>query len=121
MLDLDNFKLVNDYLGHSKGDYLLQSVAKIMKETTAGLYTPYRLGGDEFVIIMVNSTRGNAELLASKLIENIKSEIHIEKEFRTLNISVSVGIALSENNETPRSEERRVGKESKYQNGTKIK
>src|SRR5690625_995675 len=93
MIDLDNFKLVNDYLGHSKGDYLLQLVAKIMKETTGGLFSPYRLGGDEFVIIMANSTKENAELLTKKLIENIKNKIHMEKECKTLNISVSVGIA----------------------------
>jgi len=103
MVDLDNFKLVNDYLGHAKGDYLLQLVAKIMKKTTSDLYTPYRLGGDEFVIIMGDTSRNNAEQLANKLIENIKNEIHLEKEFSTLNISVSVGIALSETNETSKT------------------
>lgn len=103
MLDLDNFKLVNDFLGHARGDSLLQSVAKTMKRTTANLHIPYRLGGDEFVIIMADSSRDNAEQLAHKLIENIKNEIHLEKEFSTLNISVSVGIALSEVNVPPKT------------------
>lgn len=52
ILDLDNFKDVNDTLGHDVGDQLLQRVATILKETSRQVDTIVRLGGDEFAIIV---------------------------------------------------------------------
>ena len=51
MIDIDNFKKINDTKGHKKGDLLLQKTAKIIKKTIRKSDRAYRIGGDEFIII----------------------------------------------------------------------
>ncbi|MEP1931797.1 MAG: EAL domain-containing protein [Roseibium sp.] len=50
-VDMDNFKRVNDTLGHLAGDYCLEETGRRLREVSRGLGTPYRWGGDEFVIL----------------------------------------------------------------------
>jgi len=54
-MDLDNFKTVNDQLGHSIGDALLQSVAEIIRDNTRAVDIPVRPGGDEFAILLTET------------------------------------------------------------------
>lgn len=102
MMDLDNFKLVNDFFGHIKGDYLLKIIAQTMKASAGSEYETFRLGGDEFAIIMKNVQKDEAENLAQYIIDMIRTRIQKEKDINTLSVSLSIGIVLAEKNDTPR-------------------
>ncbi len=92
-LDLDNFKNINDTLGHAAGDQTLLITATRIKALTDQTDTIARLGGDEFMIIRENL---QSETAASNLARNIISEL--QKPFyivgHELNISASIGISL---------------------------
>lgn len=103
MMDLDNFKLVNDYLGHGKGDFLLQLIAKTIKGTVGENYEAFRLGGDEFAVILPHTTKQSAEKMAQHIIEDIAKMLQKEQETNLLSVTVSIGIALSSENETQSS------------------
>lgn len=66
-IDIDNFKQVNDTLGHSEGDNLLQSVAKTIKDNTRSIDIVTRLGGDEFAILFPETDEENAKTAISKV------------------------------------------------------
>lgn len=95
-LDLDQFKEVNDTLGHAVGDRLLQSVADRMLAEVRGGDTVARLGGDEFAIIQVGIDPPNhTEVLAGRMIDSLSRPFHIDGH--EILISASVGIALFPN------------------------
>lgn len=100
-IDLDGFKAVNDRLGHTAGDKLLQVVASRLKLNLRASDLIARLGGDEFTAIAENIHNDDAiEALAEKLIETIGEPAGIGLE-KTV-ISASVGIAVyPEDGETP--------------------
>ena len=92
-LDLDNFKEVNDSLGHDIGDELLIHVARILLLETRKTDTVARLGGDEF-IILIDDIANQTVLtnIAEKLIRSIRQPIKI-KNF-DLHVTTSIGISL---------------------------
>src|ERR1051325_9478520 len=94
-LDLDNFKGVNDTLGHSIGDRLLGIIAARVRGVGGRADTIARLGGDEFAVLQSNSSAETAGTLARLLVEVISEPIHIEGQ--EINSSVSIGIALAPN------------------------
>jgi diguanylate cyclase (GGDEF)-like protein len=61
LLDLDNFKVINDEYGHLAGDRALQEVAKVLQQTTRAYDTCVRYGGDEFVVLLPSSGSAEAE------------------------------------------------------------
>lgn len=94
MIDLDNFKQVNDSLGHDKGDQLLKDVANIMRSIAGKTDIAFRLGGDEFVIVMPSSDRQAAARTARLIIAAVEGAIAQEVEVNK-NISVSIGISFA--------------------------
>jgi diguanylate cyclase (GGDEF)-like protein/PAS domain S-box-containing protein len=92
-LDLDNFKNVNDTLGHLAGDELLQQVSQRLLSVIRASDTASRLGGDEFTIILENLERAeSAALVAQKIIDQSGRPFQISG--REIFISSSIGIAL---------------------------
>ena len=92
-LDLNNFKQVNDSLGHAAGDELLQEVANRLKQCLRGLDTVARMGGDEFVVLLENiRLPEHASNIAKKIRSAIGQPIKIRG--RSLCILPSIGIAL---------------------------
>lgn len=91
-LDLDNFKDINDTLGHNVGDQVLLKVAKRLKAVVREEDTISRQGGDEYILILPDTEADGAGSVASKLIEAISTPCHIEQH--ELTITVSIGIAI---------------------------
>lgn len=79
MLDIDNFKLVNDTLGHAAGDGLLRDVAGLIRSGIRGEDLAFRYGGDEFVILLPDMAPGDVHSLAERLgamIDELARTIH---------------------------------------------
>ena len=92
-IDLDKFKPINDTLGHSIGDIVLQTVASRLQSTIRDEDTLARLGGDEFVILMQNLKQlEDAAVLAKKVTSTLEEEMQIDEH--KLKVSASIGISL---------------------------
>lgn len=102
-LDLDKFKVVNDTLGHSAGDKLLQIIAKKMKEILnsydSNSACVARLGGDEFVIQLIYNDKYEIEELSTKIIETIKQPINLDSSTITVGVSIGVGLYPEDGND----------------------
>ncbi|MGZ8649287.1 MAG: diguanylate cyclase, partial [Solirubrobacteraceae bacterium] len=96
MLDLDNFKYVNDTLGHAMGDELIVRVANALRERLRDTDVIARLGGDEFAIILPETDTAAAESLATGLLETIARDGVVLDERRAIQVSASIGIAAIE-------------------------
>ncbi|TWU58229.1 EAL domain-containing protein [Rubripirellula reticaptiva] len=101
-LDLDNFKIINDSLGHNAGDDLLNQVATRLKECvrdcdTTGRYSDeetIRLGGDEFVVLLEKlADDRDAIMIANRIVEKISEPFHLCG--RLVTVGTSVGIAYT--------------------------
>lgn len=92
-VDLDNFKTVNDRLGHAAGDRLLRWVAARLKEHVGEHDTVARLGGDEFAVLLSGPQPQSAEALARRLVETIVHPAPIDSS--SVHTGVSVGIAVA--------------------------
>jgi diguanylate cyclase (GGDEF)-like protein/PAS domain S-box-containing protein len=93
-IDLDNFKLVNDTNGHTAGDHLLISVAKIIKENIRKSDTLARLGGDEFGVLLEEVTVDEARLVAEKLRKTIEDNEYFFTNYSCFNLSICIGIVM---------------------------
>jgi diguanylate cyclase (GGDEF)-like protein/PAS domain S-box-containing protein len=92
-LDLDRFKVINDSLGHSIGDQLLQSVAARVQSCVRDSDTVARLGGDEFTLLLPDLVHAeDAAVVAQKILEAVRYPFHIEG--REFYITTSIGISV---------------------------
>ncbi|MBT2788812.1 MULTISPECIES: EAL domain-containing protein [unclassified Halomonas] len=91
-LDLDNFKSINDTLGHDAGDELLIQVAGRLRELVRELDTVARLGGDEFTIIISDTTIEGAEQVAKRIVEALAKPFDVRRH--SLFVTSSVGLAF---------------------------
>lgn len=92
-IDLDNFKDVNDTLGHEVGDVLLREVAERMKALLRNEDTVARLGGDEFTVILVDIDAPRAALsVAQKLLQLVAKPVEVDGH--ALHVSASIGISV---------------------------
>ena len=92
--DLDNFKTLNDVLGHMWGDKALYEVVLTMQKHCRAKDVVCRLGGDEFVVFMPNMPRQEAEESLQRL--SAKLHINYEKDGKSVMISASMGIVTTE-------------------------
>jgi diguanylate cyclase (GGDEF)-like protein len=92
MLDLDDFKVVNDSLGHGTGDALLVAAGARLAESVAGLGTVARLGGDEFAVLLPGTTPSVAVAVAEQVTEALARPFEVDG--RLLHTAASVGVAV---------------------------
>jgi diguanylate cyclase (GGDEF)-like protein/PAS domain S-box-containing protein len=92
-IDLDNFKTVNDSLGHNVGDELLVGVTKRLSTCVRSADTTARLGGDEFAVLIDEAgTPDEATIVAERVLESLRQPLQVSG--RAMYVSASIGIAF---------------------------
>lgn len=94
LIDLDNFKDVNDTLGHRAGDELLTRLSMLMRETLRGVDSVARLGGDEFAFFLTDVDMQEAQIVASNLLEALRRN-SVVVSGQAVGVSASCGIAMA--------------------------
>ena len=89
IVDLDDFKNINDTYGHEIGDLVLIQFVKIARETIRENDLIIRFGGDEFILLLPNTNIKNAKIIATKIINRV-SEYNMSTD---VNFLISIGIA----------------------------
>ncbi len=94
MIDIDDFKQVNDTYGHLVGDQVLREIAQVISDTIRKIDTPARYGGEEFVVILPETDKENAIIIAERIRENIaKIKVRVNE---TSFITPTASIGLSQ-------------------------
>jgi diguanylate cyclase (GGDEF)-like protein len=90
LCDLDNFKRVNDRLGHAAGDAVLQDVAYTMRGTLRAGDSIYRVGGEEILVVLPGATEADAVAIGERLRRAVRERRPVGVE-----VTVSIGVAVS--------------------------
>ena len=85
MIDVDDFKAINDTRGHAGGDEALIAIANVLRECTREIDTPARLGGDEFTLILPRTERDSAQAVMER----------VTARLRSYGLSASIGVAFT--------------------------
>ncbi len=93
MIDVDNFKHINDKYGHQTGDRVLQEVARVLEGALRKTDTVLRYGGDEFLIILTRMTRDYTHIVESRIAASLEKAV-IPEELSGTSITVSMGHAF---------------------------
>jgi diguanylate cyclase (GGDEF)-like protein len=94
MLDLDNFKSVNDTYGHQQGDVVLRHVARALRDTSRDADSPARYGGEEMALILPHTDLDGSYAIAERLRTAIES-LRIPGPDGPLRVTASLGVAAS--------------------------
>lgn len=93
LLDIDDFKKVNDDFGHPTGDFIIQKVAEIGQEVLRAGDVMARIGGEEFLCVLPRATDEQAENIAERMLAAIARQPFNSQNKNTIKITVSIGIA----------------------------
>jgi len=94
-LDLDQFKPVNDTMGHAVGDELLKSAAARIRRQVRESDTVARVGGDEFAVILSDiARREDAAIVAEKIVGALAAPFQLGSPAQSIEIGTSIGIAI---------------------------
>ena len=92
MLDIDNFKMVNDKYSHAVGDYVLKHLAQIISEQVRETDITGRYGGEEFVIFLSGTSSSDAMIFTERLRKTVESSVFIYNDIE-IKYTISIGIA----------------------------
>ncbi len=97
IIDIDDFKAVNNAYGHQAGDKVLRRVVEVMRDTVFDRDVICRYGGEEFVVLFTNADTAGILLTAEKIREAIANEaFELGEDLKPIRVSVSVGLATFE-------------------------
>lgn len=92
-LDIDNFKVINDALGHETGDLLLIEISSVFRELVREVDVVSRFGGDEFVMILNGfKNKGDSSIIINKIIKRFQEPFYIQNN--PFNLTLSIGISV---------------------------
>lgn len=94
MIDVDNFKIINDGVGHLEGDAILRDVGKVISNNIREVDVAARYGGEEFIILLLNTEKLYASIIAQR-IQSALSDLSLPSKLLNSidKLTVSVGIA----------------------------
>ena len=95
VVDLDDFKLVNDTLGHIEGDAVLIRIAQSLRNAFRSTDMIARLGGDEFAVFIKNAPEASAVMQKAETLLNALQFIHM-RDGKAVNVAASIGVALTD-------------------------
>jgi diguanylate cyclase (GGDEF)-like protein len=93
ILDVDDFKKINDRQGHLQGDIVLESVADVVREATRSIDVAARYGGDELALILVETGREGGAVLGERIGDRMRETEVPRREGGSMGVTVSVGVA----------------------------
>lgn len=93
MIDLDNFKNVNDQFGHEMGDNLLALTGSVIASQVRGADVGARFGGDEFCILLPQTSAEQAHQMAERIVEKFQQELESRLAEHSIRFGISVGVA----------------------------
>jgi len=98
MIDIDNFKLVNDTLGHPQGDAVLKIIAKVLRKEVRAIDLVGRYGGEEFIIMLPETGYGDDASASGALVVAERIRRAVDEEFhdlqKPLNLTISIGVSV---------------------------
>jgi diguanylate cyclase (GGDEF)-like protein len=95
MIDIDDFKAVNDQFGHLAGDEVIRSVSDILRRSVRRFDLCSRFGGEEFAIVMPGSGPEHSAVVAERIRQRIEEFRLEEPTLSTLRVTVSIGLSVS--------------------------
>jgi diguanylate cyclase (GGDEF)-like protein len=99
LLDLDDFKRVNDKFGHSVGDLLLQTIATVLRETIRDTDIVARYGGEEFAVLLPDTDESGVQQVAEKVRASIEAvRFNVADTDIVLKVTVSIGVSVFRGN-----------------------
>jgi diguanylate cyclase (GGDEF)-like protein len=104
MVDIDNFKQINDQYGHPFGDRVIQQISKVLRTSLRPSDAIGRYGGDEFLVILENCPFDRAEELSRRILEHI-NERTFDNKGQAVSISISIGLSATNRSEIDSSEQ----------------
>jgi diguanylate cyclase (GGDEF)-like protein/PAS domain S-box-containing protein len=93
MLDLDNFKALNDTYGHIEGDRVLRRFGQVVKSCLRETDLAYRYGGEEFTVLLPMTTSADGSVTAERIRTKFKNEIFSPAPDQEVHLTVSIGLA----------------------------
>jgi diguanylate cyclase (GGDEF)-like protein len=122
MLDIDDFKIYNDELGHQAGDKILKDLASLLKNQSRKMDYVCRYGGEEFTIILPQTDKKEAFMIAERIrMDIVKYKFLQEEILPNKKLTVSLGLATFPENGTTANDLIRASDKSLYEAKSKGK